>query len=120
MAWVIILALFALPVGLPVLLTLVMVPFTLFVSLGAVLIAFVAVGFAVFVAGGISLLVTPFTLFADISFGLLTGGIGLVFLGIGILLARLVPVIMDGFGAVARLVARKIRRFQHGRVPAEQ
>jgi uncharacterized membrane protein len=116
-AWVIILALFAVPVGLPLLIAVGAVAFALFVSLAAVVFAVGVSGFAVVVTGIASLIAFPFVLAQDLGFGLIVAGAGLISLGIGILFVRCAFRFMDGFKWIARFVGRKItkRREYHGR-----
>jgi len=118
-AWIAILAIFALPVGLPLLIVVAVVPLVLFVALGSVVFALGVSGVMLFVGGAISLLVTPFVFVQDFGFGLITGGMGILLIGLGLLLVKLVLLMMGGFRAIARFASRKIlRRSKNGRFQA--
>jgi len=109
-AWIAILAIFALPVGLPLLIVAAVVPFALFIALASVIFA-VGISSVILIFGGaVSLLVTPLVFIRDIGFGLVTGGTGLMMMGLGLLFIRLVLLMMGGFRAIAKFVSRKILR----------
>jgi uncharacterized membrane protein len=121
-AWVIILALFAIPVGLPLLIAVGATAFALFVSLAAVVFALGVGGIASAVAGMACMMAAPFVFIQDMGFGLIIGGLGLTSTGIGILLVRLAFYLMGGFAWIARFVGKKIvkRSKHHGRTTTEQ
>ena len=109
-AWVIILAIFAVPLGAPLAIVLIAVAFSLFIALSAVIFAFAVSGFATIFAGAVSILAFPFIAFQDIGFAILSLGNGLVSLGVGILLIKLTAFAMRGFPAISRFVGKKLAR----------
>jgi uncharacterized membrane protein len=120
-AWLIILAIFAVPVGLPLIISLGAAAFALFVALGAVVVAVGTSGVAIIVAGLGSLIMFPFVLPQDVGFGLITAGMGLAAAGLGIWLVRGAYRFMGGFAWIARFVSKKIiGRNSHGRPAAIQ
>ncbi|MCL2500123.1 MAG: DUF1700 domain-containing protein [Defluviitaleaceae bacterium] len=116
-AWMIILALFAVPVGFPLLIAVGATAFALFVALVAVIFALGVSGISVLVAGVVSLFTLPFIVVQDLGFGLVSAGMALVGMGIGILLIGVAVRSMGGFMWIARFVGRKITRRSeyHGR-----
>jgi len=108
--WITILALFALPIGLPFLIVISMIPFILFVVLGTFLITFVALSVSFFGIGIVSMIISPFVLVNEFGFGLIVVGSGVFMVGLGILMARFLLLTMTGFGALAKFISRKIRR----------
>jgi len=116
--WIAILGLFALPIGLPLAITLAMIPISLFIALFSVVVAVGASAIALFVSGVVAIILSPFVLVQDFGFGLIVIGYGLLSVGIGLLFAKLITMLFSGFPKIARLVSRKIlRRGKHGRQP---
>ena len=115
-AWVIILALFAVPIGLPLVIALAATAFALFIALFATVFAVGVSGVAVLAAGAATLVVTPFVMANDMGFGLITGGTALASLGLGIIFIKNTALLMQGFPWIARFVGKSIlRRERHGR-----
>ena len=116
-AWAFIIGLFALPIGLPLIIVAATIPLVLFITLGTFVLTAAIGGVAFVISGIISLFATPFAFMQSASFGLITGGSGLLAIGLGILMARLVGVLMGGFSAIARFTSQKIlkRRGHDGR-----
>ena len=114
----IILALFAVPIGLPLLIGVGATAFGLFISLVAVVFSLVVAGLATLVAGGLSIITSPFVFFQSVGAGLVTLGTGLAAVGVGILLIRVMLYSMNGFGWIARFVGRKITKRRHSHGPA--
>ncbi|MCL2604225.1 MAG: DUF1700 domain-containing protein [Defluviitaleaceae bacterium] len=114
-AWMIILALFALPVGLPLVIAVGATAFALFVALAAIIFSLGVSGFAAVFAGGLSLLAFPFAFMQDTGFGLITAGMALMGAGIGILLIQIAARFMNGFAWIAKFVGKKIRNITKGR-----
>ena len=107
-AWVVALAIFALPVGLPIALTLAAIAFsliglllTIILSVGTTILALLSVG----VAG---LVVFPMIVSQDAAMALFFMGVGLVSLGLGVLLIKCMIILMKGFPMIARFVGKKI------------
>jgi len=109
-AWMIILALFALPVGLPIIITLATIPFMLFITLLSVIFSFGVTGVALIAAGVGSIIVFPFVVLQDFGTALFFGGTGLICIGLGIWFINLTRVLMRGFPMIARFVAQQINR----------
>ncbi|MCL1883822.1 MAG: DUF1700 domain-containing protein [Defluviitaleaceae bacterium] len=115
LTWVIILALFAIPVGLPLIIAIAFVPITLFLTLGTLIFSFVLTGGIMLVVGGAGLIITPFVAINNFGYALALGGTSLISIGIGILFIRFTAFMMRGFPMIARFVSRKIsRRSGHG------
>jgi uncharacterized membrane protein len=121
-AWVIIIAIFALPVGLPLIIGLGAGAFGLFVGLAAAVIGLAAGGVAAVVAGIASLFAVPFVMVRDFGSTLLLAGTAMASIGIGILLVRFAVYSMQGFTWIAKFVGKKITRrsVYHGRPPVQQ
>ena len=117
-AWFVILAFFAVPVGLPLLIAVGATAFGLFIGLIAVVFSFFVGGGASILAGVLWVLVAPFTFGHDMSFGLMGTGMGLMSIGAGILLISAARWCMRGFALITHFVSQKIinrRRFHHER-----
>jgi len=115
-ALVIILALFALPVGLPIVIAIAAVAFTLFVALCAIVFAVAVAGISLLVTGIVALLAFPRVIFQSLGLAVSLFGIGLMSLGLGILLIKSTTILMRGFPKISRFVSKKIiRRSSHGR-----
>ena len=108
--WIIVLALLALPVGLPLIIGLGAGLIGLVAGLAAFVIAFFVSGLTFFVGGAVSLLATPFVIVQDLSFGLITGGMGLLFIGGSIIFIKVVFWVINAVCAAARAVGRRIFR----------
>jgi len=116
-AWFIILAFFALPIGLPILIGVGATAFALFISLAAIIFSLVVTAFALGVAGIIGLVASPVLLFNDMGFALMAAGMGFAGIGLCILIANGARRASGGFMRIARFVGNKItsRRSHHGR-----
>ncbi|MCL2839974.1 MAG: DUF1700 domain-containing protein [Defluviitaleaceae bacterium] len=116
-AVMVILALFAIPIGLPLAIALAAVAFSLFIALLSVVFAVGVTGVALVVSGIIAIVTFPIFLVQDFSSALVVGGTGLIGLGLGIWFIRLTTTLTRwGFPRVARFTANKIlRRNTHGR-----
>ena len=108
--WMIITAIFALPIGLPLVIALASTAFALFVSLVAVVFAVGVSGVTLVVAGIASIVATPVAMAQSFGFGLLMGGQALLAIGFGILFILGVSKLMGGFPLIARYVGRAIQR----------
>jgi len=108
--WLVLLAVFALPIGGPLLIAVGAVAFAMVITLFALVVA----GGALVVSGIISLLTFPLVATQDFGFALLSSGTGLVFIGIGILLVKNIPALSGVFSHMARFVGQKVRRQSHG------
>jgi len=107
-AWVITLAIFALPVGLPIILSLAVIPFALIISLGSIIIGVGATGIGLMFGGLIGIVTFPFVVTQEFGFGLMTGGMGLLYIGLGILFIKWTSLLVRGFPMIARFVGRLI------------
>ena len=108
--WIIILAVLAVPVGLPLIIGLGAGLIGLAAGLAAVVVAFFTSGLFFFVGGAVSLLATPFVIVHDLGFGLITGGMGLLFIGGSIIFIKLVFWAVNAVCAATRAVGRRIFR----------
>lgn len=114
-ALVITLALFAVPIGLPLIITVASVSFALILALGSVVFAFGASAAALVIGGIASLVFSPFVMFQNFGAGLIMAGNGLVFLAVAILFVYLTKNIARGFTLIAKFVGGTIsRRRAHG------
>lgn len=114
--WVVILALFAVPIGVPLAIAVAAVAFALVITLGSLILAFAFTGVAFVIAGIFGFLTLPFIVFQDFGFAILSAGSWLLLLGFGILFIRLTALCMRGFPAISRFVSKKIiGRKNHGR-----
>jgi len=102
-AYIAILAIFAVPVGLPLALTAV----GLIVTLVAVVFSLIVAGAAALLAGILTVVATPFALAHDFWFGMFTGGMGIASVGIGILVLKGGMKLFSGFPAIMRLIQRR-------------
>jgi len=108
MAWFVIVAIFALPVGLPVLLAVGSAAFAVFVALLAVVGSLGFVAFLILAVGLACVLYFPFAAAQDLGLAVFFCGSGLLLLGSGMLVVSLAVVLTRGFKALARLVGRTV------------
>lgn len=108
-AWALIIGFFALPVGLPLIITAMMIPFSLFIVVATLIFSFGIAGVASIAAGIFSVITALFIFTQDVGYGLISMGMGLVAIGIGILCMKLAIICTGGFTWVARYAARKIK-----------
>jgi len=102
-AHIALLAVFALPIGLP----LAMTALGLIIGLLAIIFSVVITGIALLIAGAVTLVYSPFVLVNDFWFGIMTGGMGLVALGLGILVFKGSAKLVSGFPAILRMIRRR-------------
>ena len=119
-AWMVALAIFALPVGLPLVITLATIAFSLIILLLAIVFAVGAGGLAFLFAGVAGIVFFPMVVLQDVGTAFLFLGGGLATFGLGILLVKFTAVLMKGFPMIARFVGKKIgskiaRRNRHGK-----
>ena len=119
-AWMVALAIFALPVGLPLVIALAAIAFTLIFSLLAIVLATGATILAFLFTGAVGLILFPMIVPQDAGIALFLLGGGLASLGLGILLIKCMIILMKGFPMIARFVGKKIgnktaRRNSHGK-----
>ena len=105
-AYIAILAIFALPIGLP----LAAAAFGLIVALFSVVFAAVVTGIALVFAGGMILISAPFAAIHDFWFGVFMGGVGFASLGLGILAFKGTVKLIGGFPAIVRAIRRRSHR----------
>jgi len=105
-AWVVALAIFALPVGLPLVIALAAIAFSLIISLLAIVLATGAVILAFLFVGVVGLIIFPMIVLQDAAMALFFLGVGLVALGLGILLIKCIVILMKGFPMIARFVGK--------------
>jgi len=107
-AYIAIIAIFAVPIGIPLAAT----AFGLIVALLSIVFSVFVTGFALLVAGLVSLVMSPIAFFTDFWFGLFHLGLGVAALGFGILVLKGgIKLVGSGFPAIMRLVrGRRGRR----------
>jgi uncharacterized membrane protein len=111
MAWAVILAVFAVPIGLPIAIAVAAVAIALLVTVFSLLVAFGATAISLVVGGAAALVVGIVALFQNIPIALMAIGSALVLAGIGALFAKLAAVMATaGFRAVARFAGKAIIR----------
>ena len=108
MAWFVIIAIFALPVGLPVLVAVGAVAFSVFVALLATIISLGFGALAILLVGLAGILLFPFIAVQDLGLAVFYCGTGLLLLGTGMLIVSLTVVLSRGFKALARFVGRTV------------
>jgi len=119
-AWMVALAIFALPVGLPLVIVLAAIAFSLIFSLLGIVFSVGVSSLASLLVGVVSMAIFPMVVLQDAGTALLFLGSGLIGLGFGILLIKCTAMLMKGFPMIARFVGRKIgnkiaRRNRHGK-----
>ncbi|MCL2199754.1 MAG: DUF1700 domain-containing protein [Defluviitaleaceae bacterium] len=107
-AWLVILAIFAVPIGFPVIITLASVAFALFIVLIVLIFTFFILGVSLLFAGIVSIFSFPFIMFQDFGASLLALGGGLVTIGVCIFVFNLMAWILRGFPVIPRYVSKKI------------
>ncbi|MCL2818987.1 MAG: DUF1700 domain-containing protein [Actinomycetia bacterium] len=95
--WVVILAVLASPIALPLAIAVVVIVFALLISVLAVLFAFAVTGVALVVAGIAALFVAVWALFFEFGTALWMAGSGLVAIGVGILIAQATVLLTQSF-----------------------
>lgn len=109
--WLVILAVFASPIALPIAIGAAIIGIVLLISLAAVLFAFAVSGVALVAAGIACVVLGIIVLFQNFASALLTIGTGLFALGLGILIAKgVVALSKVSFGGLARLFGKFILR----------
>ncbi|MCL2361299.1 MAG: DUF4097 family beta strand repeat-containing protein [Defluviitaleaceae bacterium] len=102
-AHIALLAIFAVPVGIPLAAT----AFGLIVGLFAIIFSVVVTGIALLIAGVMTLISAPAAFFNDFWFGVFSAGIGFAALGLGILFFKGSVMLLRGFPAISRLIRRR-------------
>jgi uncharacterized membrane protein len=114
LTWLIIIALFAVPIGFPIIIAVAAVAFALFVTLCSLVFAVGVTGIALLATGIGGLIAVPFLIFQDFSYAVFLLGMGLLSLGAGIFLMKLTAVLMRGFPKISHFVSKKIVRRRNG------
>ncbi|MCL2852152.1 MAG: DUF1700 domain-containing protein [Defluviitaleaceae bacterium] len=109
-AWLLILALFAIPIGLPIAISAAAVALSLFVTLVILVAAFAITGVALILSGIALLIGVPFVMTHGFGVTLLVAGAGLFLLGFGIMFQLLISLLWRGFHWIARFVGGIIQR----------
>ena len=115
--WMIIIAICAMPVILPVAVALGSVAFALIVSLLAIVFALAVSGAALVLGGIVSIVAAPFAMTQDFGLGILLGGQAFVALGLGILLAMGTYKLARWLPQVARRARRPARQHENHNMP---
>jgi len=115
-ALMIIFAIFAVPIGLPLVIGIAAAAFGLFIALLSVVFSVGVVGVTTLAAGMASLIFAPFVFMSDWSSGLTFAGMGLVSFGIGIIFIKNTALLMRGFPKITRFVGKNILRRKHNAI----
>ena len=111
LAWTVILAIFAVPVGLPLAIAIAVVAIALLAVIFSLVVAFGATAFGLVVGGLAGVVFGVLALFQNIPLALMMLGSTLVVLGLGIMFAKLTVVIAkSGFNSIAKFVGNIIMR----------
>ena len=111
MAWTVILAIFAVPIGLPLAVAAASVAFAMLVVMLSLLVAFGATAFGLVVGGAASAVVGILALFQNLPLAAMILGVALSSLGFGLLFTKLTVVMAEsGFRAIARFAGKVIIR----------
>lgn len=111
MALSIILAIFALPIGLPIAIAIAAVAFSLLITLLALLFSFFICAAALLITGVLLIVLTPVVLFQSITAAVVALGQGLLSLGIGILMLKLTKALLQGGTRfITKFVGKRIVR----------
>jgi len=102
-AYIAIIAIFAVPIGIP----LAFAALGLITGLVAVIFSVLVAGIALIVGGLVALVTSPMAFISDFWFGMLSGGLGIAALGIGILAFKCGVKLFSGFPAIARIIRRR-------------
>ena len=110
-AWAVILAVFAAPIGLPLAVAVAAVAFALLITMFSLVVAFGATAIGLTVGGVFSIVFGVIALFQNLPLAVMVLGGALVVLGLGILFIKLTTVLAkSGFQAVARFAGKFIMR----------
>ncbi|MCL2572018.1 MAG: DUF4097 family beta strand repeat-containing protein [Defluviitaleaceae bacterium] len=102
-AYIALLAIFAVPVGIPLAAS----AFGLIVGLLAIIFSVVVTSIALLIAGVLSLITVPFALISDFWFGISTLGLGLASLGLGIIVFKVSTKLVGGFSGITQFIKRR-------------
>ncbi|MDR1689100.1 MAG: DUF1700 domain-containing protein [Clostridiales bacterium] len=107
--WSIILAVWAVPVGLPIAIAVVSVAFSLLIVMLSLIVTFGATGAALILAGIVYLITVPFIAASHFASAVLFTGVAFFAAGVGIWLLKAASVISNvGFGFISRFVGKRI------------
>ena len=118
--WIIILAVFAIPIGLPILMALLSIPFSIFIGAVTVFIALFFAGAALILSGIAGIASVPMLLFSDFGSGVFTGGMGLISIGIGILIVVMISRLFSVFFNFLALCMKRLARLFRKKRTAEE
>jgi len=109
--WTVILAIFAVPVGLPLAIAVAAVAIALLAVIFSLVVAFGATAFGLIVGGAAGVVTGIIALFQNIPLALMMLGSTLVVLGLGIMFMKLtVAISKSGFSSISRFVGNVIMR----------
>ena len=111
MVWTVILAVFAVPVGLPLAIAVAVVAIALLAVIFSLVVAFGATTFGLIVGGAAGIVAGIIAVFQNFPLALMMLGTALVSLGLGIMFAKLtVAISKSGFSSISRFVGNVIMR----------
>jgi uncharacterized membrane protein len=112
--WVVILAIFAIPIGLPLAIALIATIFALLVGLGALLLSFFAVAVSFLAVGVLSCVIGFLLLFSEFAVGLFYLGAGLTTLGLCVLVTmgcwQLAKLCVKGVALAINAIRKKLTK----------
>ena len=109
--WIVLLALFALPVGLPFLMGALAVAFSILIVFVVVPFAFGVTGLGLIIGGAAAIFTSPGMVFTGFAYVIYQIGTGLVMVGVGIILIRItVAAIQFGFYVSAKFIGKIVSR----------
>ena len=116
--WVIVLIVLAAPVGLPLLVSLLAIPFSIIISFLAIIVSIAIAGIGSIIAGAVSLVAVPLVVFTDIASAVFICGLGLMAIGFGICLLILNTKLTNAMYLVIKFLWRKLFRRKAVAAPA--
>lgn len=113
-ALAVIVGMFALPIGLPLIITMGLVVFSLLLALGSVILALFLTGAGMVLSGIVVAFMMIFISITSLGSGVLALGYALLSIGVGILLIKACSLLVNGFAFIARglskvIVKRRVR-----------
>ena len=115
--WVIVLIVLAIPVGLPVLISLLAIPLSLIAALASIVISLAVAGLVSIVAGIASIIAVPFIISSNFASAVFVGGLGLMSLGIGIIFlivnTKLVDALYRGLKFLWKKIFKRKEKYEH-------
>ena len=110
-AWTVILAIFAVPIGLPLAIAVAAIAIALLAVIFSLVVAFGATAFALVIGGAVGAVAGILALFQNLPLALMMLGSTLIVIGLGIMFMKLtVEISKSGFSSISRFVGNVIMR----------